>query len=202
MKKVFQLGQFRSCRGKPPKPPRNKELENHRKSETSLVIGPPTTISSSHNNHRQLHGHHQHQHQHSRQRHHHQNHQRNRAATSGSDVSVIRHENGFQGLNRNSSSGYVLNRFDSLWTQYPCFCLLLLIAFALEFHKQIDPNYIIFLILDMSLVRNVVMILNLVLVHRLIVVIVVFVQKNLTVMNYVIEMNVVIQDLQPTIVIL
>ncbi|XP_037814964.1 uncharacterized protein LOC119605755 isoform X1 [Lucilia sericata] len=104
LKKVFQLGQFRSCRGKPPKPPRNKDLENHRKSEPPLIIGPPTTISS-HPNHRQLHGHH-HQHQHQHQ-HHHQQHQRNRVATSGSDVSVIRHENAFQGLNRNSSSGYV-----------------------------------------------------------------------------------------------
>ncbi|KAI8124457.1 hypothetical protein CVS40_4904 [Lucilia cuprina] len=106
LKKVFQLGQFRSCRGKPPKPPRNKDLENHRKSEPPLIIGPPTTISS-HPNHRQLHGHH-HQHQHQHQHHHqHQQHQRNRVATSGSDVSVIRHENAFQGLNRNSSSGYV-----------------------------------------------------------------------------------------------
>lgn len=104
MKKVFQLGQFRSCRGKPPKPPRNKELENHRISQPSLVIGPPTVISH-HQNHHQLQGHHQH-HRHNQQN------QRNRGATSGSDVSVIRHENGFPGLNRNSSSGYVLNRLD------------------------------------------------------------------------------------------
>lgn len=103
MKKVFQLGQFRSCRGKPPKPPRNKELENHRKSEPPLIIGSPTTISSQHN-HRHGHTHH-HQHHHN-----HQNH-RNRVATSGSDVSVVRHDNAFQGLNRNSSSGYVLRRF-------------------------------------------------------------------------------------------
>ncbi|KAM7363882.1 uncharacterized protein ACRADG_000617 isoform 2-T3 [Cochliomyia hominivorax] len=111
LKKVFQLDQFRSCRGKPPKPPRNKDLESHRNSEPPLIIGPPTTISSTHENRHQQHGHHhQHQHQHQRQRHHQQNqqqNQRNRVTTSGSDVSVIRHENGFQGLNRNSSSGYV-----------------------------------------------------------------------------------------------
>lgn len=101
MKKVFQLGQFRSCRGKPPKPPRNKDLENNRNSEPPLIIGSPTTISSNPNN-PQLNGHH-----------HQQQNQRNRAATSGSDVSVIRHEHSFHGLNRNSSSGYVQNRFDS-----------------------------------------------------------------------------------------
>lgn len=80
LKKVFQLGQFRSCRGKPPKPPRNKEVDKERKLNTQLVIGPPTST-------------------------HHQ--QRSRVATSGSDDSVARHENGFNGLNRNSSSGLV-----------------------------------------------------------------------------------------------
>lgn len=107
LKKVFQLGQFRSCRGKPPKPPRNKDVKGTRKSESPLVIGSPTTVSP-HPNHRSQHGrHHQH--------HQHQNH-RNRVATSGSDVSVVRHEHAFHGLNRNSSSGYVLNRFASFRT--------------------------------------------------------------------------------------
>ena len=78
LKKVFQLGQFRSCRGKPPKPPRNKELEHTRK---SITIGPPNGGVA-------------HIHQ-----------QRSRVATSGSDVSVVRHNNNFNGLNRNSSSG-------------------------------------------------------------------------------------------------
>uniref|UniRef100_A0A1I8MDX8 PID domain-containing protein n=1 Tax=Musca domestica TaxID=7370 RepID=A0A1I8MDX8_MUSDO len=93
LKKVFQLGQFRSCRGKPPKPPRNKELGNHhRKSDPPIVIGPPTMIST-HPNHGRSNPVHPHN-------------QRNRATTSGSDVSLVRHENAF-GLNRNSSSGYV-----------------------------------------------------------------------------------------------
>ncbi|XP_073848043.1 uncharacterized protein isoform X2 [Musca autumnalis] len=93
LKKVFQLGQFRSCRGKPPKPPRNKDLTNHRSSDPPLTIGPPTAISSN-PNHGRTHQSNPHN-------------QRNRATTSGSDVSLVRHENAFQGLNRNSSSGYV-----------------------------------------------------------------------------------------------
>ncbi|XP_075147077.1 uncharacterized protein LOC142221295 [Haematobia irritans] len=92
LKKVFQLGQFRSCRGKPPKPPRNKDLENHRKSEPPIIIGPPTAISSHPNQGRAPN---------------HQHNQRNRATTSGSDVSLVRPDNAFPGLNRNSSSGYV-----------------------------------------------------------------------------------------------
>ncbi|XP_030370368.1 uncharacterized protein LOC115620988 [Scaptodrosophila lebanonensis] len=86
--KVFQLGQFRSCRGKVSKSTRSKEQSNRRKDKP--IIGPPTTCQSPDQ----------------QQQHHHQ-HQRNRAATSGSDVSVVRNEHALQGLNRNSSSGYV-----------------------------------------------------------------------------------------------
>ncbi|XP_017041206.1 LOW QUALITY PROTEIN: uncharacterized protein LOC108088068 [Drosophila ficusphila] len=88
LKKVFQLGQFRSCRGKLTKPAvKSKEAtldsQGKRKISPPIIIGPPI-----------LHSHAQ------------QQHQRNRAATSGSDVSVVRNEH-TQGLNRNSSSGYV-----------------------------------------------------------------------------------------------
>ncbi|XP_070137881.1 uncharacterized protein [Drosophila bipectinata] len=91
LKKVLSLGQFRSCRGKLTKPAvKSKEStldsQGKRKISPPIIIGPP--ILQSHVQH------HQHQHQ------------RNRAATSGSDVSVVRNENA-QGLNRNSSSGYV-----------------------------------------------------------------------------------------------
>ncbi|KAH8383505.1 hypothetical protein KR009_008937 [Drosophila setifemur] len=94
LKKVFQLGQFRSCRGKLAKPAvKSKEStldsQGRRKISSPIIIGPPIL-------HNQAQHHHQHQHQH----------QRNRAATSGSDVSVVRNEH-TQGLNRNSSSGYV-----------------------------------------------------------------------------------------------
>uniref|UniRef100_A0A1A9W728 PID domain-containing protein n=1 Tax=Glossina brevipalpis TaxID=37001 RepID=A0A1A9W728_9MUSC len=96
LKKVFQLGQFRSCRGKPSKPTRNKELANQRKSEPppATTVQSPTIISRQNTR-----GHHQ--------LHQSQRHQRNRLTTSGSDVSVIPQENAFLGLNRNSSSGYV-----------------------------------------------------------------------------------------------
>ncbi|XP_043070920.1 uncharacterized protein LOC6567517 isoform X2 [Drosophila grimshawi] len=89
LKKVFQLGQFRSCRGKLAKPARTKEPpaireeSNKRRLTPPIVIGPPTSQSHS------------------------QPRQRNRVATSGSDVSVVRNEHALQGLNRNSSSGYV-----------------------------------------------------------------------------------------------
>ncbi|XP_050745009.1 uncharacterized protein LOC108032163 isoform X2 [Drosophila biarmipes] len=86
LKKVFQLGQFRSCRGKLTKPAAKESTPNkERKRQISppIIIGPPITHS-----------------------HVQQQHQRNRAATSGSDVSVVRNEH-TQGLNRNSSSGYV-----------------------------------------------------------------------------------------------
>ncbi|KRG02071.1 uncharacterized protein LOC6574886 isoform X1 [Drosophila mojavensis] len=89
LKKVFQLGQFRACRGKLAKPARAKESQsgsadsNKRRLTPPIVIGPPTSQSHA------------------------QQHQRNRATTSGSDVSVVRNENALQGLNRNSSSGYV-----------------------------------------------------------------------------------------------
>ncbi|XP_037729891.1 uncharacterized protein LOC119560493 isoform X4 [Drosophila subpulchrella] len=86
LKKVFQLGQFRSCRGKLTKPAvKESTMDSQRKRQISppIIIGPP--ISHSHAQ---------------------QQHQRNRAATSGSDVSVVRNEH-TQGLNRNSSSGYV-----------------------------------------------------------------------------------------------
>ncbi|XP_037952010.1 uncharacterized protein LOC119682600 [Teleopsis dalmanni] len=86
LKKVFQLGQFRSCRGKPPKPPRHKEKEYKRKSGLPPNIGPPVPISSMQQ---------------------HQTRQRSRVATSGSDVSGAHNENTFRGINRNSSSGYV-----------------------------------------------------------------------------------------------
>uniref|UniRef100_A0A340TYK5 PID domain-containing protein n=1 Tax=Glossina morsitans morsitans TaxID=37546 RepID=A0A340TYK5_GLOMM len=97
LKKVFQLGQFRSCRGKSSKPPRNKELANQRKSEPPpiTIIQSPTITSrqNTHARHQQLHQS--------------QQHQRNRLTTSGSDVSVVPQENAFLGMNRNSSSGYV-----------------------------------------------------------------------------------------------
>jgi len=83
LKKVFQLGQFRSCRGKPPKPPRNKEYEKKKKSMPPIRIGPPSTD------------------------HYNAKHHRSRITTSGSDVSVVRQDNAFHGPNRNSSSGYV-----------------------------------------------------------------------------------------------
>ncbi|XP_017112227.1 uncharacterized protein LOC108135846 isoform X6 [Drosophila elegans] len=88
LKKVFQLGQFRSCRGKLSKPAaKAKEAtldsQGKRRISPPIIIGPPIT------------------HCHAQQQH-----QRNRAATSGSDVSVVRNEH-TQGLNRNSSSGYV-----------------------------------------------------------------------------------------------
>nr|XP_044249967.1 uncharacterized protein LOC108059584 isoform X1 [Drosophila takahashii] len=86
LKKVFQLGQFRSCRGKLTKPAvKESTLDSKTKRTISapIIIGPPIT------------------HCHAQQQH-----QRNRAATSGSDVSVVRNDN-TQGLNRNSSSGYV-----------------------------------------------------------------------------------------------
>ncbi|XP_052858492.1 uncharacterized protein LOC128266190 isoform X3 [Drosophila gunungcola] len=88
LKKVFQLGQFRSCRGKLSKPTaKAKEAtldsQGKRRISPPIIIGPPIT------------------HCHAQQQH-----QRNRAATSGSDVSVVRNEH-TQGLNRNSSSGYV-----------------------------------------------------------------------------------------------
>ncbi|XP_022227931.2 uncharacterized protein LOC111077819 [Drosophila obscura] len=91
LKKMFQLGQFRSCRGKLEKSsPRPKEAasldsQGKRKISAPIIIGPPI----SHVQQQQ------------------QQHQRNRAATSGSDVSVVRNEHALQGLNRNSSSGYV-----------------------------------------------------------------------------------------------
>lgn len=84
---MFQLGQFRACRGKLAKPARTKEPQsgsadsNKRRLTPPIVIGPPTSQSHA------------------------QQHQRNRATTSGSDVSVVRNENALQGLNRNSSSG-------------------------------------------------------------------------------------------------
>ncbi|KAH8375880.1 hypothetical protein KR200_005725 [Drosophila serrata] len=83
LKKVFQLGQFRSCRGKLAKPAvKAKEGSlDKRKISAPIIIGPPISHAQ-------------------------QQHQRNRAATSGSDVSVVRNEH-TQGLNRNSSSGYV-----------------------------------------------------------------------------------------------
>ncbi|XP_070143087.1 uncharacterized protein [Drosophila kikkawai] len=83
LKKVFQLGQFRSCRGKLAKPavkPKEGSIDK-RKISPPIIIGPPISHAQ-------------------------QQHQRNRAATSGSDVSVVRNEH-TQGLNRNSSSGYV-----------------------------------------------------------------------------------------------
>ncbi|XP_034665745.1 uncharacterized protein LOC117899666 isoform X3 [Drosophila subobscura] len=93
LKKMFQLGQFRSCRGKLDKSsPKPKEAastldsQGKRKISAPIIIGPPIS-------------HHVQQQQ--------QQHQRNRAATSGSDVSVVRNEHALQGLNRNSSSGYV-----------------------------------------------------------------------------------------------
>ncbi|KRF99849.1 uncharacterized protein Dwil_GK13725, isoform D [Drosophila willistoni] len=97
LKKVFQLGQFRSCRGKMPKAKslRSKEAaaiggqQQRRKISPPILIGPPI---SSHN---------------LVQAHVQPLQQRNRAATSGSDVSVVRNEHALQGLNRNSSSGYV-----------------------------------------------------------------------------------------------
>lgn len=88
LKKVFQLGQFRSCRGKLSKPARSKEAQlpadnsPKRRLTPPIIIGPPT--SQTHSS---------------------QQHQRNRAATSGSDVSVVRNEHALQGLHRNSSSG-------------------------------------------------------------------------------------------------
>ncbi|EDV49328.2 uncharacterized protein LOC6553639 [Drosophila erecta] len=88
LKKVLQLGQFRSCRGKLAKPEvKESTLDSKGKPRISspIIIGPPITHSHSHAQ---------------------QQHQRNRAATSGSDVSVVRNEH-TQGLNRNSSSGYV-----------------------------------------------------------------------------------------------
>ncbi|XP_015038519.2 uncharacterized protein [Drosophila pseudoobscura] len=90
LKKMFQLGQFRSCRAKLEKSsPRPKEAatldsQGKRKISAPIIIGPPIS--------------------HVQQQ---QQHQRNRAATSGSDVSVVRNEHALQGLNRNSSSGYV-----------------------------------------------------------------------------------------------
>ncbi|KAM8706493.1 hypothetical protein ACLKA7_010717 [Drosophila subpalustris] len=88
LKKVFQLGQFRSCRGKLAKstkePPAPVESANKRRLTPPIIIGPPQSQS------------HQQQQQ-----------QRNRAATSGSDVSVVRNEHALQGIHRNSSSGYV-----------------------------------------------------------------------------------------------
>ncbi|XP_032577126.1 uncharacterized protein LOC6606630 isoform X4 [Drosophila sechellia] len=86
LKKVLQLGQFRSCRVKLAKPTvKESTLDSKGKPRISepIIIGPP--INHSHAQ---------------------QQHQRNRAATSGSDVSVVRNEH-TQGLNRNSSSGYV-----------------------------------------------------------------------------------------------
>lgn len=83
---MLQLGQFRSCRGKLAKPTvKESTLDSKGKPRISspIIIGPP--INHSHAQ---------------------QQHQRNRAATSGSDVSVVRNEH-TQGLNRNSSSGYV-----------------------------------------------------------------------------------------------
>ncbi|KRF83222.1 uncharacterized protein Dvir_GJ23180, isoform C [Drosophila virilis] len=88
LKKVFQLGQFRACRGKLAKPARAKEPQapnedsNKLRLTPPIIIGPPTSQSHAQ-----------------------QQHQRNRAATSGSDVSVVRNEHALQGLNRNSSSG-------------------------------------------------------------------------------------------------
>ncbi|XP_034486429.1 uncharacterized protein LOC117790922 isoform X2 [Drosophila innubila] len=86
LKKVFQLGQFSSCRGKLAKPsketPAPVESSNKRRLTPPIIIGPPTSQS-------------------------HQQQQRNRAATSGSDVSVVRNEHALQGIHRNSSSGYV-----------------------------------------------------------------------------------------------
>ncbi|XP_051863269.1 uncharacterized protein LOC117576200 isoform X1 [Drosophila albomicans] len=88
LKKVFQLGQFRSCRGKLTKPTHAKdssatmESSGKRRLTPPIIIGPPTSQS-------------------------HQQQQRNRAATSGSDVSVVRNEHALQGIHRNSSSGYV-----------------------------------------------------------------------------------------------
>ncbi|XP_017844797.1 uncharacterized protein LOC108601410 isoform X2 [Drosophila busckii] len=90
LKKVFQLGQFRSCRGKLAKPTRSKDAQStsadgKRRLTPPIIIGPPISQSQAQQ----------------------QQHQRNRAATSGSDVSVVRNEHALQGLNRNSSSGYV-----------------------------------------------------------------------------------------------
>ncbi|XP_017085166.2 LOW QUALITY PROTEIN: uncharacterized protein LOC108117310 [Drosophila eugracilis] len=87
LKKVFQLSQFRSCRGKLTKPAvKDDTLDSKRKPTISapIIIGQPIIHHSDAQ----------------------QQHQRNRAATSGSDVSVVRNEH-TQGLNRNSSSGYV-----------------------------------------------------------------------------------------------
>lgn len=82
LKKVFQLDHFRSCCGKPQKPPQNTTNDMKKKD----IIGPiPITSKNT-----------KYFHQH-----------RSRVATSGSDVSVVRHDNTLLGLNRNSSSGYV-----------------------------------------------------------------------------------------------
>ncbi|KAL5274368.1 hypothetical protein ACFFRR_000853 [Megaselia abdita] len=83
LKRMFQLTQFQSCRGKPAKPPSAKN-------RMSLTISAPIMQSTTNN---QTNFEHQ---------------KRNtRVTTSGSDVSVTRNENTLSGLHRNSSSGYV-----------------------------------------------------------------------------------------------
>ncbi|XP_055854791.1 uncharacterized protein LOC129918342 [Episyrphus balteatus] len=97
LKKVFQFGQFRACRGKPPKPPRNKDNIHH---QCQSPPPPLMTKGMSANLPKSTAAHLQQQQQQFLQN-------RSRVATSGSDVSVQRNEHAFNGINRNSSSGYV-----------------------------------------------------------------------------------------------
>ncbi|XP_054725868.1 uncharacterized protein LOC129235845 [Anastrepha obliqua] len=83
LKKVFHLGQFRSCRGKPVKLPRSKKAEDQNRFPHEAQTNKPSVLGRPHDQ------------------------QQARIATSGSDVSLVRNDNTLRGLNRNSSSGYV-----------------------------------------------------------------------------------------------
>ncbi|XP_036345676.1 uncharacterized protein LOC118754914 [Rhagoletis pomonella] len=83
LKKVFHLGQFTSCRGKPIKLHIDKKVGYKNRYISETTTNQPSV--TQHPNEQQ----------------------QTRVATSGSDVSVVRNDNTLRGLNRNSSSGYV-----------------------------------------------------------------------------------------------